>query len=297
MRHPSNRLVIVLLLLAALGLASTAFAQGEPHHGGSLRVAITGDPPALDPHTSTAVIVLEVASHIVEYLYVRDADGLVQPMLAAALPEVSDDGLTYTIRIREGVPFHDGQILTADDVVASLDRWRTIGFGRAYISDAEISAVSPHTVEIVLPEPVGVLTSILGWSEGAAVIYPASLIEEVGERPIDSPIGTGPYRLKEWRRGQEVVIERFEGYVGLDSDPSGDAGRKNAYLDEIRFIAVPDAAPRQAGLESGEFDVHYRAAASDLELIEASNRMYSWMMRPGYNYIAIINHASRWGSA
>jgi len=292
MRHPSNRLVIVLLLLAALGLASTAFAQGEPHHGGSLRVAITGDPPALDPHTSTAVIVLEVASHIVEYLYVRDADGLVQPMLAAALPEVSDDGLTYTIRIREGVPFHDGQILTADDVVASLDRWRTIGFGRAYISDAEISAVSPHTVEIVLPEPVGVLTSILGWSEGAAVIYPASLIEEVGERPIDSPIGTGPYRLKEWRRGQEVVIERFEGYVGLDSDPSGDAGRKNAYLDEIRFIAVPDAATRQAGLESGEFDVNYRAAASDLELIEASNRMYSWMMRPGYNYIAIINHAS-----
>jgi len=290
MRHPSKWLVLTTLL--ALSLTSTAFAQDAPRYGGTLRVAITGDPPTLDPHTSTAVIVLEVTSHIAEYLYVRDAEGLVQPMLATALPTVSDDGLTYTIPIREGVPFHNGQVLNADDVVASLDRWRTIGTGRTYLSGAEISAIDPHTVQIVLPEPVGVLTSVLGWSEGAAVIYPASLIEEAGEQPIDAPIGTGPYKLKEWRRGQEVVLERFDDYVGLDSDPSGDAGRKNAYLDEIRFIAVPDAATRQAGLESGEYDVNYRAAASDLELIEASDRMYAWMMRPGYNYIAVLNHAS-----
>src|SRR5690606_10943935 len=102
-----------------------------------------------------------------------------------------------------------------------------------------------------------------------------------GDEPIDAPVGTGPYKLKEWRRGQEVVLERFDGYASRAEEPSGDAGAKHAYLDEIRFIVVSDAATRQAGLESGEYDVNYRAAASDLEHIESSDRMYAWMMRPG----------------
>jgi peptide/nickel transport system substrate-binding protein len=290
-RHPLRWLVFSLLT-TVLMVSGVAAAQGTPVRGGSLRVAITGDPPTLDPHTSTAVIVLEVASHVVEYLYSRDANGLVQPMLAAALPEVSEDGLTYTIRLREGVPFHDGHVLNAEDVVASLDRWRRIGTGKAYMAGAEITAADDHTVVITLPAPVGVLTSVLGWAEGAAVIYTAAQIAEVGDSPIDAPIGTGPYRLKEWRKGQEVILERFDSYVGVDAPASGDAGAKHAYLDEIRFISVPDAATRQAGLESGEYDVNYRASASDLELIEASDEMYAWMMRPGYNYIAVINHAS-----
>src|SRR5690606_20348916 len=135
-------------------------------------------------------------------------------------------------------------------------------------------------------------SSVLGWAEGAAVIYTAAQIAEVGDSPIDAPIGTGPYRLKEWRKGQEVILERFDSYVGVDAPACGDAGAKHAYLDEIHFISVPDAATRQAGLESGEYDVNYRASASDLEFIEASDEMYAWMMRPGYNYIAVINHAS-----
>ncbi len=290
-RHPFRWLALTLLA-TLFTVSGVGFGQAEPQFGGTLKVAITGDPPTLDPHTSTAVIVIEVASHMTEYLYARDANGAVQPMLAENLPEVSADGLTYTITIREGVSFHDGQVLDADDVVASLDRWRRIGFGRSYLGDAEISAADARTVVITLPEPVGVLTSVLGWSEGAAVIYPASLVETAGDEPIDAPIGTGPYRLKEWRRGEVVILERFDGYVGREGEPSGDVGRKNAYLDEIRFIAVPDGATRQAGLESGEFDVNYRAAASDLDHINASDRMYSWMMRPGYNYIGLINHAS-----
>lgn len=292
MSRVHSRLLVVSLFLSAFLVGGMVFGQATPRFGGTLKVAITGDPPTLDPHTSSAAIVLEVSSHALEYLYARDADGVVQPMLASALPEVSDDGLTYTISLREGVPFHDGHILDADDVVASLDRWRRIGFGKAYLANADIAAADAHTVTITLPAPIGVLTSVLGWTEGAAVIFTAAQIAEVGDGPIDAPIGTGPYRLKEWKRGQEVVFERFDGYVGVDAEASGDAGQKHAYLDSIRFIAVPDSATRQAGLESGEFDVNYRAAASDLEFINASSNMYPWMMRPGYNYIAIINHAS-----
>src|SRR5690606_19931718 len=290
-RRGAGLVLAATLLLTGL-FAAPALAQGTPVEGGVLRVAITGDPPTLDPHTSTAVIVLEITSHIAEYLYARDADGQVQPMLAAELPAISGDGLTYTIPLRQGVPFHDGQVLDADDVVASLDRWRRIGSGRNTLGDAEISAADAHTVVITLPEPVGILTSVLGWTEGAAVIYPESLVQEAGDEPIDAPVGTGPYRFGEWVRGQQVVIERFDDYVGLDSATSGDAGAKHAHLDEIRFIAVSDAATRQAGLVSGEYDVNYRAAASDLDHMESSDAMYAWLMRPGYNYIAVINLAS-----
>jgi peptide/nickel transport system substrate-binding protein len=290
-----NRIRPLVFLVTLVGLLAPGWvaAQSSPVQGGSLRVAITGDPPTLDPHTSTAVIVLEITSHVAEGLYARDGEGAVRPMLAEALPEVSDDGLTYTIRLRQGVTFHDGQVLDADDVVASLERWRRIGSGKNTLGKAEsIVAVDASTVRIQLTEPVGILTSVLGWTEGAAVIYPATLVESAGDDPIDAPIGTGPYRLKEWVKGQRVVLERFDGYVGRTEEPSGDFGRKNAWLDEIHFIAVPDAATRQAGLESGEFDVNYRAAASDLEYIESSDAMYPWLMRPGYNYIALINHRS-----
>src|SRR5690606_41334060 len=126
MLRQASKWLALTVLLVGLAVGAVATAQAEPQYGGSLRVAITGDPPTLDPHTSTAVIVLEITSHIAEYLYARDADGQVQPMLAAELPTISADGLSYTIPLRQGVPFHDGQILDADDVVASLDRWRRI---------------------------------------------------------------------------------------------------------------------------------------------------------------------------
>lgn len=291
-RFPRVRnLLFAAAILTALPLA--AVAQSEPVRGGSLRVAITGDPPAIDPHISTAVIVLEISSHVLEMLYARDADGLVQPMLASALPDISADGLTVTIPLREGVIFHDGSSLDAADVVASLERWQRIGTGRTYLAKAEsIEAVDDLTVRIQLSEPAGILTSVLGFTESGAVVFSSEQLEAAGDNAIDDPIGTGPYRLREWLRGQRVVVERFDDYTGLSSEPSGDAGAKNAWLDEIHFIAVPDAATRQAGLESGEFDVNYRASASDLEYIESSDNMYVWVMRPGYNYIGLINHAS-----
>src|SRR5690606_11760505 len=130
---------LALTLLLASLFAAPGLALATPVMGGELRVAITGDPPTLDPHTSTAVIVLEITSHIAEYLYARDADGQVQPMLAAELPTISADGLSYTIPLRQGVPFHDGQILDADDVVASLDRWRRIRSRKHTLGDAEIT--------------------------------------------------------------------------------------------------------------------------------------------------------------
>jgi peptide/nickel transport system substrate-binding protein len=293
MLRPRFSWILGAALAAVAVLAGPALAQGSPVAGGVLRVAIPADPPSIDPHATTSTIVHEINSHLAEMLYASDGDGVIQPMLAAALPVISDDTLTYTIALRQGVLFHDGSTLTADDVVASLQRWQRIGRGKTAIAKVtSIEAPDANTVVLRLSEPLGILTATLGNAEFAPVIYPRAQVEAAGDDPIAEPIGTGPYRFKEWRRGERVVVERFPDYVGLDAPASGDWGMKHAWLDEIHFIAVPDAATRQAGLESGEFDVNYRASGEDVERIEASERMYAWFMRPGYKFLMLLNHQS-----
>lgn len=289
-----RRLSLIGLALVSLALVTgTVLAQATPRAGGNLRVAITSDPPGLDSTATASAITAEINTHMVEMLYAFDATGTVQPMLAESLPEISDDGLVYTIRLREGVPFHDGSILDSGDVVASLERWRRLSYGRDVLRSAvAIEAPDPQTVVIRLSEPIGILTSALGFDNYGSGIYTAEAIAAAGDEPIAEPIGTGPYMFKEWIRGQRVVLERFPDYAAREEPASGDAGRKNAWLDEIHFIAVSDAATRQAGLESGEYDVNYRAAGEDYAYIEASDAMWPWTPPVGYNYTLLLNFNS-----
>lgn len=289
--HKLNVLVLIMAMVATL--FSVAAAQATPKAGGILRVAITGDPPGLDSTVTTSAITAEINNHITEMLYAFDGDGIVRPMLAAALPDISADGLTYTIRLRAGVMFHDGSLLDSGDVKASLERWHRLSYGKTVLKNlVAIDTPDALTVVIRLSAPVGILTSALGFDNYASGIYTSEQLAGAGDDPIAVPIGTGPYRLKEWIRGQSVVLERFSEYSARSEEPSGDAGRKNAWLDEIHFISVPDAATRQAGLESGEYDVNYRAAGEDYEYIESSSKMWPWMPPVGYNYTLLLNFNS-----
>src|SRR6185295_5803512 len=118
---------------AALGIAGAvapallrrpAHAQ-EPKPGGVLKVAIIGEPPSLDAHWTTASLTYDVTSHVYEPLFTLDERYSVVPMLAEGYT-VSDGGKTWTIRLRRGVPFHNGKECSAEDVVASLGRWGRI---------------------------------------------------------------------------------------------------------------------------------------------------------------------------
>ena len=117
--------LVVLLLCALVTLPvlapREAAAQAAPKRGGTLRVALTGEPPTIDVHQTGATLVLNIAWHMVEGLFTLDKSFGVIPMLAEGY-QVAPDRLTYTIRLRKGVPFHNGQEMTADDVVASLQR-------------------------------------------------------------------------------------------------------------------------------------------------------------------------------
>ena len=248
----------------ALGvLPGAAFA--EPAKGGAANLAMVGEPQGLDPMTSTADLVGTIMQHVYEPLYTFDANWNIAPMLAEGMPVVSKDGLTYTIALRKGVKFHNGREMNADDVVASLQRWMELSpRGKAVSKEvASLAAKGPLTVEIKLKNPYAPLLAQLALPSGMAAI----MAKESIAPQLKDFIGTGPYKFKERRPDQFTVLVRHDGYAPRKEAPSGYAGRREALLDELRFVPVPNANTRVEGALSGQFQY------ADLLPVEAAGRI------------------------
>ena len=232
--------------------------QETGQRGGRLRVATTGQPAGLDMHLTDQRTVTLIGWQMYEALFTFDAEYATVPMLAQGI-ETSEDGLTHTITLRQGVPFHNGETMTAADVVASFNRWAPVSrLGLAISGFLEgITEVDPQTVQITLTSPLVALPSMLARQSQGLSIHPKSVLDAAGENPLTDAqyIGTGPYRFVERQADRFTLFSRFEEYVGVESPPSGYAGSKARYLDEIEFIPVPDEAARLAGLQSGDY--HY----------------------------------------
>ncbi|QEN86379.1 ABC transporter substrate-binding protein [Labrys sp. KNU-23] len=247
-----GRLARLTALLALTLLPATGPAWAEPTKGGVIDVATVGEPPTLDPMASTADLVGIVSQHIFETLFTFDKDWGVTPLLAAEMPKISADGLTYTIPLRTGIKFHDGSVMTAADVVASLQRWTKIATRGKQTAEmiAAIDATDDHTVKITLKKPYAPLLALLAFNNAAAIIIPA---KNAGQDPLTSFIGTGPYKLKERKPDQFIQLARFDEYASRPGEPNGYGGARKQYLDEIRFVPVPDPNTRVEGAASGQF--------------------------------------------
>ena len=235
----------------------------------TLDIAIIGEPQSLDPMMSTQDVVSIVTQHFVETLYTFDSSWNVAPLLAEALPEISADGKTYRIRLRDGITFHDGSSMDSADVVASLERWKTQATRGRGVAEriAAITAVDPLTVEISLTEPYSPLLSLLAFSNSAAAVYPQEILGET----LSAIVGTGPYRLVEHRPDQYIQLARFDGYKPRSETADGTAGARAALADELRFIPVPDANTRVEGLLSGQFDYADGLPVESYDRIAASD--------------------------
>src|SRR5262245_46157626 len=171
------RITLGLVTLLALGLGGAA-AQA-PKKGGVLRIGNLGEPPSLDPHWGTQTITEVLANHIFEGLFALDEGYRPIPMLAES-HTVSRDGLVYTFKLRQGVSFHNGKEMVADDVVASLTRWgkRSV-YGKALFAQVvDLRAVDKHTVEMKLKERSGIVLVSLAVPNNMAAIYPKDIAEK-----------------------------------------------------------------------------------------------------------------------
>jgi peptide/nickel transport system substrate-binding protein len=268
----------------------TQVAETEPRFGGMLRVAIAGEPPSLDPSFTTAYLTRQIALHMFELLLHQDQRYNPVPMLVESFGH-EDGGRALRLNLRTGVQFHNGQPMTADDVVASLLRYaRLTGYGRTLFARvAEAEKIGAYSVRIIFKEPTGVGPVFLSAHADAPVI-PRQLAEAYPDSALKEFIGTGPYRLAEHLPDRYVSLKRYENYSPVDRTPSGNSGRKVPYLDEIRFIPVPEPAVRLDGVVTGEFHFAQELNPDSYDQVKANPNLEVQVVRTAW-YCAHFNKA------
>jgi peptide/nickel transport system substrate-binding protein len=154
--------------------------------------------------------------------------------------------------------FHNGQPVTTDDVIASLNRWsQTDAWGKTIFDNLDsMSKVDARTFTMKLKQPYGLLTKALGKpGSPMPVIMPKEQAATPSKTPVNAPIGSGPFKLVEWKPGRHLILEKFKDYKPRPEPASGFAGGKIAYVDRLEFLEVPDVATQLAALATGELHV------------------------------------------
>jgi peptide/nickel transport system substrate-binding protein len=269
----------VVALAGALSLATLASAQTT---GGTFTAAVTAGPPTLDVITSTAAATRQATWFFLESLITYDEDFVPAPLLAESW-DVSEDGLTYTFHLKPGVTFHDGQPLTSTDVIASIDRFMEISpRASSFTNVASYEALDDQTVTFTLDAPSAGFLDALAYPVAYLAIMPASVIEGkgVGELAWDEMVGTGPYRLTDYRPDELVRLERFEDYHATDGETSGLTGNKTPYFDTVLLRLVPETGARMAGLETGEYDFAQDIPFTEYERLVSNPEMEPHVLVP-----------------
>ncbi len=280
---------------AADSAPETASESSTPTTGGTITAALSGDPQNLDSGLNSGALTIAVGQNIFEGLFALDANFTPQPMLAESY-EMSDDGLQYTITLRDDVPFHNGDIMTTSDVIASLNRWMEVSSTGQQVGETleGITALDERTIEISLSSPRYSLIGDLAWYVQAAIILPASIAEAAGSEPLSSEqiVGTGPYKLDQYTPGQGVTLSRFDEYAALDEESGGYGGAKHAYADTIDYVFVADASQRLNGLKTGQWDWVQNISNDDIESASSDASLTVVPGATGYVNTLLFNHNS-----
>lgn len=266
----------------------------EGRFGGIFRAATLSTPPTLDVMTNVAAATREAAWFFLESLITYSEDYQIIPLLAESW-EISDDGLVYTFQLKRGVKFHNGDEMTAEDVVASVKRFLEVTPRKAAFALLEsYEASDEYTVAFRLSKPSSVFLDALAYPVGYLAIMPKEIIEgkPAGEIPIEEMIGTGPYRLAEFKPDQITRLVRFDEYHAATGTPDGLGGGKIPYFDEIHLIPVPEAGARVAGLEAGDYDWIASVPYTDYDRLKSNPDITPVIVQDVLWPVIMFNHAN-----
>lgn len=259
------------LMLAAILPVGTSLAE-TVNRNATLNIAYGNRPGTLDPYLTTNNATTDVVRHVFETLFTINDKYEPVPELVESY-NLSDDRKTYTLVLREGITFHDGQPLTADDVVASMNRWLTVSpQGKANLPGVQFTKIDDKTVSFTLPEPSLITLNVLTDVKNIPAIMPKRLIEQANEtkKPVSEFIGTGPYKLAEFKAGDYLHLTRNDRYVSRSEPASGLSGQKNANVKDIWFRYITDESTRLAGAITGEYDLVFQLPKDNIDAIESS---------------------------
>ena len=265
----SVMLAAALAASTAIVPAGTAFAQD----GETITAVMHSGLRVLDPIITTAHITRNHGYMIYDVLIAVNENFEVQPQMADF--EVSDDGLTYTFTLRDGLMFHDGEPVTAADAVASLQRWGERDSGGQLIFDvtASLEATDDKTITWTLSEPFTPLLDIVAKQSAVPpFIMPARVAETPSSEAITEYVGSGPFTFveEEFEPGVSVTYEKFADYVPREEPADWMAGGKVVNVDRVVWTSMPDAQTAINALVSGEIDYLEQAQIDLLPILQAS---------------------------
>jgi peptide/nickel transport system substrate-binding protein len=239
------------VLALSAGLASQASAAGK-----TITAVMHADlrTPGM---MTTAYIVRDFGYMVFDTLVATDANYKIQPQMAEW--KVSDDKLTYTFTLRDGLKWHDGPPVTAEDCVASLKRWgKADGMGRKLMDFvAGIEASDDKTITLKLKEPYSLVLESLGKpSSFVPFMMPKRMAESPADKPLPELIGSGPFKFvaAEFQPGVKAAFEKNRDYVPRKEPPSWVSGGKVVKVDRVEWITMADAQTAVNALQSGDID-------------------------------------------
>ena len=268
MKHP--RLLRGVVAAAVAGAVSVpALADNN-----TFRAVVHADLKNIDPIWTTAYISRNHGYMVWDTLFASDEKFEVHPQMAES-GTVSEDGKTYTIKLREGLKWHDGSPVTPEDCIASIQRWgKRDGMGQQMMAVVEsMEAVDDLTFTIKLKETWGLVFAALGkMSSNVPFMMPKRLAETDAFEQVPDSVGSGPYVFMkdEWVPGSKVVYTKNQAYVPRDEPPSAAAGGKRVHVDRFEWHYIPDHQSAMNAIINGEVD-YWEAVPADLrEVLEAA---------------------------
>ena len=260
---------------------SEAMAQ-KPVPGGTLTISLAAEPSGLDPTTNPSAAIKRVVHYnLLEGLLKVDRNGRVVPALAKSY-SISKDGKEYTFVLHSGIKFHDGSPCTAEDVKFSLERLldpKTAAPYRMYYESIEsIQAVDPTTVKFKMKKVDS--NFLFNMARGDAVIVSKQSVD----RLKSAPVGTGPFKFAEWKRGDSVTMIKYPEYY-----------RKGIpYLDKVTFRFISDPSAQLAALRAGDVDViAYDLAPENAPALEKDARFKVLKGNTTTDVIMAMNHSRK----
>jgi peptide/nickel transport system substrate-binding protein len=244
--------VLLLITIAALGAPGVASAE-TPRRGGTLLAAIGADPPSLDPHQESTFATIQLVAPL--YSTLVQIDPYSYPKIVGDVAtewKISPDGLTYTFKLRRGIKFHDGSVLTAADVKATYDKIVSPPDGvrsirkNSFTAIKSIEAPDAGTLVFHLKFPSASLMENLAspWN----VIYPKKYLDKDPNYFKTNVVGSGPFKFRSYTRGATFEGERNPDYFVKD----------RPYLDGYKFFISPETSVRAAAIRSGRAYVEFR---------------------------------------
>ncbi|POR49981.1 ABC transporter substrate-binding protein [Bosea psychrotolerans] len=285
----------IVTAAAALLAGSSVLSGGLSAQAQTLKVVMHSDVKIVDPIWTTAYIVRNHGYMIYDTLFALDEKGDVKPQMVDTYTE-SPDKLTYKFTLRDGLLWHDGKPVTAEDCVASIKRWAARDpIGQKLMSFIDAMAVDDaKSFTVKLKSPTGLLIFGLGKpSSNVPFMMPKRVAETDPNTQISEFIGSGPFVLKtdEWKPGDKIVYTKFKDYKPRSEPASGLAGGKVAKLDRVEWLAISDQQQAVNALLAGEIDMIEQPSFDLIPLLKSDKSIKLIDYNPlGLQYTLRPNH-------